>query len=639
MLLRKITCCLYVFFMVPLVFAQVRDIQVPEEMEFAGVQLIIDDYARAKIKEFAQKLIRSESHFTILRERAFRFFPLMEKILDEEKVPDDFKFLAVQESALLADAVSTSNAVGYWQFKKPTALEMGMLVDESVDERKNIVAATKAAARYLRRNQVFTKNWVHTLLSYNLGLTGVRNTIKEGEIGASRMEIDGNTHWYIIRCLAHKIIFEDELRKRPETTIRLLVHPQANGMTLQEIADEMNVPLETMKLYNKWLLCSRIPEGRTYAVVIPVDFASIPVVSTKIKTTPQKIAQEKQVVADLPALETPPADTKPVFKVVNNKKVILANTGDTEQKLAAVADLRFRKFSKYNDLTHKGIEKTQPGFFYYLQKKDKKADIKFHIVQAGESLWQISQRYDIRYASLLKLNRMADNEKIQPGRVLYLQERRPKDEPVKIEKIQTAKKPAPNPTPVITKETDPKPAEIKAQPIKTEPDKSPVIAKTETQPIQKSTEVPDKQVTTPQTTYKTHQVLAKESLFSIARQYGVSVAALRYWNNLTDTEGLQPGQELLVSDPLGKPETNKKTPLPDTTSVVTTKADTTQVVKTAPLRQFALQELTEHIVQPGESLFRIAWEFGMTVPEIMDVNKKTESKIVPGEKLKVKAKK
>ncbi|MBC8109688.1 MAG: lytic transglycosylase domain-containing protein, partial [Verrucomicrobia bacterium] len=267
-------------------------------MEFAGLKLVIDDYARAKIQADVQRLVKSEQHYNILRERVYRFFPLMEKILVEENIPDDFKFLAVQESALLADAVSTSNAVGYWQFKKATALEMGLLINDAVDERKNIVSATRAASKYLKRNNYFAKNWIHTLLSYNLGLTGVRERIKDKEIGAAEMEIDGNTHWYVLRCLAHKLVFLEAMKFRPGSTLALLVHQQANGRTLTEVAQEMNVPLETMKLYNKWLIVNRVPDDKTYSVIIPVDYAEAPVIASKIKTEeplkPEPIAKVEE---------------------------------------------------------------------------------------------------------------------------------------------------------------------------------------------------------------------------------------------------------------------------------------------------------------------------------------------------------
>jgi len=126
--------------------------QVPHKMEFAGITLTIRDDARREIQKDVDALTQSPKHYAIKADRAKTYFPIIEKIFKEENVPDDFKFLALQESALIPDAVSSSNAVGFWQFKDFTAMEMGLRVDKQVDERMNIVASSKAAAKYLKKN-------------------------------------------------------------------------------------------------------------------------------------------------------------------------------------------------------------------------------------------------------------------------------------------------------------------------------------------------------------------------------------------------------------------------------------------------------------------------------------------------------
>ncbi|MCX7637843.1 MAG: lytic transglycosylase domain-containing protein, partial [Cyclobacteriaceae bacterium] len=135
--------------------------EVPHKMVVAGITLTIRDDARREIQEDVNALTRSARHFEIKAQRARTYFPIIEQILREERVPDDFKYLVLQESALIPDAVSVSNAVGYWQFKDFTALEMGLRVDEHVDERMNIVSSTRAAARYLKKNNYYFNNWIY----------------------------------------------------------------------------------------------------------------------------------------------------------------------------------------------------------------------------------------------------------------------------------------------------------------------------------------------------------------------------------------------------------------------------------------------------------------------------------------------
>src|ERR1041384_7008371 len=96
--------------------------QVPSKMEFAGITLSIRDDARREIQKDVDALTQSPKHFMIKVERARTYFPIIEKVFREENVPEDFKYLVIQESSLIADAVSPSNAVGFWQFKDYTAL-------------------------------------------------------------------------------------------------------------------------------------------------------------------------------------------------------------------------------------------------------------------------------------------------------------------------------------------------------------------------------------------------------------------------------------------------------------------------------------------------------------------------------------
>ena len=121
-------------------FAAAQVKEVPHKMSFAGMTLTIRDDARREIQKDVDALTQSPKHFQIKADRARTYFPVIERIFREENVPEDFKFLVLQESSLVADAVSVSNAVGFWQFKDFTAIEMGLRVDKEIDERMNIAA-------------------------------------------------------------------------------------------------------------------------------------------------------------------------------------------------------------------------------------------------------------------------------------------------------------------------------------------------------------------------------------------------------------------------------------------------------------------------------------------------------------------
>src|SRR6478736_2433241 len=207
--------------------------EVPHKMQFAGMTLTIRDDARREIQTDVDALTRSPKHFNMKVERAKTYFPIIEKVFAEERLPDDFKFLALQESALISDAVSVSDAVGFWQFKDFTAMEMGLRVDKEVDERMNLVSSSRAAARYLKQNNYMFNNWVYALQSYQMGAGGVQRAVGEQDNGAAHMDITSDTYWYVKKYLAYKVAFEGVVQG--EGLVKVIPYEVNSGMTLKQV--------------------------------------------------------------------------------------------------------------------------------------------------------------------------------------------------------------------------------------------------------------------------------------------------------------------------------------------------------------------------------------------------------------------
>ena len=85
--------------------------KVPSKMEFAGIQLKLSEGARKEIQEKVNKYTKSQKYFMIKVRRAASYFPIVEQVFEEEGLSEDFKYLAIQESGYISDAVSSSNAV------------------------------------------------------------------------------------------------------------------------------------------------------------------------------------------------------------------------------------------------------------------------------------------------------------------------------------------------------------------------------------------------------------------------------------------------------------------------------------------------------------------------------------------------
>jgi len=400
--------------------------KVPSKVEFAGIQLKLSEGARKEIQEKVNMLTKSQKHFMIKTNRAASYFPIVEQIFEKEGLPDDFKYLAIQESGYISDAVSTSNAVGFWQFKKATAQEVGLRVDSKVDERLNIVSASRGAAKYLQQNNLFFNNWIHALQAYQMGAGGAKRALKNIESGAKSMHITKDTYWYVLTFLAHKIAFEQAVELARNNATQLFIYSEGKNKSLKEISKLTESPLDSLQLYNKWLLVKFIPADKTYAVIIP-NRVNRPL--SPVLTKADSLLVSKAEYATIKGVEIP--HSLPAIKklMINGLPAIMSNTEISIDELISKLDISASNFASYNDiLPHYYV---LPNQVYYLKQKRAKAKIYYHTVKANETLWSVGQEYGVRMDKIKKMNRMDEAEhELEVGRVLWLKKVRPKNIPV-----------------------------------------------------------------------------------------------------------------------------------------------------------------------------------------------------------------
>lgn len=167
-----------------------------------------------------------------MRKRAATFFPVIDPILYKYKIPRDFRFMPLAESALMNDCVSPKGAAGYWQLMPGTARELGLRVDGEVDERNNLVKATTAVCRYLHQLYRELGSWTLVAAAYNGGITHVQNRMEQqGQTNYYRLRLHRETSHYLFRILAYKELLSNPrqyalmLRK---STIAELTRPLPN---------------------------------------------------------------------------------------------------------------------------------------------------------------------------------------------------------------------------------------------------------------------------------------------------------------------------------------------------------------------------------------------------------------------------
>jgi len=409
---------LLVFLWLPLLVAA-QTVPVPAQLSMAGLRLRLTDGGRAALQQKVDALRRHPASFQARVVLADAYFPIIDRVFQQEGLPLDFHFLALQESGLQGDAQSIHDAVGYWQFKRESAQDYGLLMNDAIDERKHIAASSKAAAQYLLRNNKVFRNWANALLSYNLGLTGTKPYTLPTDADASEVEITEKTHPYILTFLAHKIAFEPAIGLNTKPPLLFQEFPAPAGQALSIMAQAMQQNPDDLVKYNRWLLAPTVPTDRVYTMLVPI---TDPVQLTALA------AQQKNATAGQLLNQPTPDPENADFVRVNGLKAVVALPGDTKESLAKRANLKMRKFMQFNDLfPFDNIVAGQP---YFVQKKRDKAAVEYHVTRPGESVVTVSQKYGIRAKAIWSKNRMARNEELRSGRVLWLQHTRPKTVPV-----------------------------------------------------------------------------------------------------------------------------------------------------------------------------------------------------------------
>ena len=257
-------------------------VTIPDNVSFAGEQIPLNSFY---VKEALDRELLSNAYFhsqTIrLLKLAPRYFSIIEPILKEKGIPDDFKYLAVAESSFNPRAVSSSNAVGMWQFLRATALQYGLIINNEVDERYNVKKSTYAACDYLLNSYQRFGNWAMVAASYNAGLTGVNRQVERQKVDSYYDLLFGEeTSRYVYRIIALKLIMENpaeynfivaDEEKYPIINTRE-VEITSSITNFANFAIEQGVNYKILKDFNPWLRENTlsISGSRKYVIEIPL---------------------------------------------------------------------------------------------------------------------------------------------------------------------------------------------------------------------------------------------------------------------------------------------------------------------------------------------------------------------------------
>lgn len=252
----------------------------PAELSFAGEKVPLEQ------GDVVERLERElyvnaywESNLILLFKRSKKYLPEIERLLQEQGVPDDFKYLAIAESGLL-NASSAAGAKGYWQILEETGKEYGLEITESVDERYHLEQSTLAAAAYLKKAHQKFGDWTAVAASYNMGQSGFSKRQEEQfQRNYYDLYLNEETSRYLFRILAFKLLFENpaafgyHLQEKDYYSLPEFreIEVSTDLPDLAKWAKEQGSSYKHLKRYNPWLRAREleVKKGKGYTIRLP----------------------------------------------------------------------------------------------------------------------------------------------------------------------------------------------------------------------------------------------------------------------------------------------------------------------------------------------------------------------------------
>lgn len=329
----------------------------------------------SKKKEFARTI-----------ENGYKHIPVLQKIIKDSGIPESFLYLAMIESGFSNEVVSRVKAVGIWQFMAPTAKLYGLRVDEYADERKDPIAATIAATKYLQNLKDEFGKWYLAMMAYNCGGTRLKSAIKKAGSDDIHVLLDSKkgylpkeTRAFVTKILTVANIAADNNTQDTNNSnliggdkaVELAKIDVPGGTTLMEVGDSIGVSLKRMKEYNSHLkFVYTPPTDKQYYLYIPKN--------------------KENMFNDN-------------FEASQNRKfeIYTIKKDDTLLAIAQKTGVSHKIIKEYNNLTS---DKLKPNENIVIPTEQNVNYLAEYIVKSGDSLNEISEKFEVALEDLKDAN-------------------------------------------------------------------------------------------------------------------------------------------------------------------------------------------------------------------------------------------
>ncbi len=359
-------------------------------------------------------------------ERSGKYLPIIRKIFKEEGIPQDLAYLAATESNYNPQARSRAQAVGLWQFIRPTGLRYNLRQNQWLDERMDVLKSTRVAARHLKHLHNKFNSWDLALAAYNAGEGRVRRDIKRAKARGWpadywSLPLPKETQRYVADFMAVTIISKnledyqlDHIAKSPPLDLKTIT--LSTNFSLQEIARRCKMTLEELREHNTALVMGIPPiHEKKYTLYIPRDHELH--LATSLKKQPDPDIRWKIKIKGL----NKSSRMLQYLTKYGTAIQIRVKKGDSLWKLAKKYDTTVERLRHWNGLDEKGFLKIGQQLKVYranvkvynqlsraVAKRQEKLSPtpKTIVVKPGATLYSLAKKYQVSVKNLMRWNKL-----------------------------------------------------------------------------------------------------------------------------------------------------------------------------------------------------------------------------------------
>jgi membrane-bound lytic murein transglycosylase D len=409
--------------------------------------------------------VRQRKQFSAVLGLSDYYFPRIEDIFDSYGLPAELKYMAVIESALNPNAVSRVGATGLWQFMYSTGRSYGLTINSLVDERRDPIKATHAAARYIKDLYKIYNDWILVIAAYNCGPGNVNKAIRRSGNKKDYWDIyyrlpretRGYIPQYVAAAYAMNYYAEHRIKPLPlnipVATDTIMVN---RDIHLTQISEVMGIPMGELRALNPQYRTGLVPgSSKPLSLTLPMNHLGdfIDLNDTIRNYKPDLYLTRVNQTADPARSSYAPPDVKGKTKLIYTVKDgdnlgfisewyrvslsdlrywnnIYRNTIRVGQKIAIYVDpSRAGDYSKINDMTfaqkQASVGKTAaPAQAVSFMPQVQNGDFVTYTVRSGDTIWDIVKKFEnVSTTDVLQLNSISDPSRIKVGQVLKIKKK------------------------------------------------------------------------------------------------------------------------------------------------------------------------------------------------------------------------